>query len=252
MLDRGHLARRRRDGGTGAGQVEVHWERADDHIAIAVHDTGVGIAREQLDRVFVPFDRLDADITSVEGTGLGLALTAYLAELHHGRVEVSSEPGVGSVFTVTLPAADEPPVDIEPPRRDSPPAVSSASGTVLYIEDRPSNVELVRRVLARRRPAVQLLDASDGPTGLALLHEHQPDLVLLDLQLPGDSGRDVLTGLRNDPNTTHTAVVIVTGDLAAGHPDQLQEMGADGFLAKPFDLARLLEVIDTTLEGSRP
>ena len=119
---------------------------------------------------------------------------------------------------------------------------------MLYVEDNPSNTMLMRRIFTRR-PQVRLLVANDGDAGLAMVSEHRPDLVLLDLHLPGRSGEEVLAGIRLDPAISATPVVIVTAGLTPGLERRLADAGATDFMAKPVDIGRLLDVIDRELRA---
>jgi len=163
---------------------------------------------------------------------------------------VRSVHGVGSTFYVDLPLAKV----VLPPAEDGPgrgPAGDAADGatthTVLYIEDNPSNTMLMRRIFARR-PQVRLLVAGDGEVGLAMTAEHRPDLILLDLHLPGCGGEEVLAQIRLDAELAPTPVVIVTADLAPGTERRLMQAGATAFLSKPVDIGLVLDLIDRMVQ----
>jgi PAS domain S-box-containing protein len=215
-------------------------------VRIAVNDTGMGIPAERMDDVFVPFERVGAELTEIEGTGLGLALTKSLVEAMGGRITVSSVQGIGATFYVDLPAVSAADAWVEPSQHagdgegEAPP-----QHTVVYIEDNPSNVMLVRRILARR-PQVRLLVAGDGAAGLRMVREHRPDLVLLDLHLPQMVGAEVLDVIRTDkdPALRLTPIIVVTADLSPGTEERILQAGANGFIGKPIDLPMLLDAID--------
>ena len=169
------------------GRVEVAWAQLDGRARIAVKDSGIGMTDDQLRRLFTPFGRLEDDPSGVEGTGLGLVLSKGLVETMGGTLEVRSARGLGSDFTVDLLTADRPDV-AEPDPHEQARAERSgrpAMGVLrlAYLEDNLSNLRLVERIL-RRRPDVELLSATQGRTGLDLVREHLPDVVLLDLHLP--------------------------------------------------------------------
>jgi PAS domain S-box-containing protein len=222
-------------------------------LRMSVADTGIGIPADRLDDVFTPFERLGAETTGVEGTGVGLSLTKRLVEALGGRISVTSTHGQGSSFCVDLPAAvragDE--VGAELAKADVHTAPVDGRARVLSIEDNPSNTTLVQRVLARR-PHVDLLVAADGLTGLADARRVRPDLVLLDLHLPGMRGEEVLAELRSDPDPylRTMPVVIVTADMTAGNERRMLEAGATAFLGKPIDVRALLATVDLHLKDA--
>jgi PAS domain S-box-containing protein len=235
------------------GEVVVDWaaepaaatEPGADHgwLRLSVKDTGHGIPGDRLDDVFTPFDRLGAEGTGIEGTGVGLSLTKTLVQALGGRIGLTSELGTGSTFWVDLPAAALPearPVEAE--------AAPELSRTVLYIEDNPSNITLVRRVLARR-PHVRLVVVQDGAEAVEAAHDLLPDMVLLDLHLPGMHGGGILTALRgsDDARMRKVPIVVVTADLTVGNERRMIEAGATMFLPKPIDVHRLLAVVDDHL-----
>jgi PAS domain S-box-containing protein len=213
---------------------------------IEVSDTGIGIAAGDIARVFAPFDRLGAETTDVEGTGLGLALAKRLIEAMDGEIGVESEVGRGTTFWISLPvvaAHDVPPA----PAHDEPPAQAARATiarTVLYIEDNPSNIHLVEAILAAR-PEVALLVATQGGLGLELAREHRPALILLDLNLPDMSGEEVLRRLRSDARSAETGIVMLSADATSGQIARLRSAGADDYLTKPFEIDRFLAVIDS-------
>lgn len=197
------------------------------------------MAIEGRDRLFSPFERLDAASTGIEGSGVGLALSKSLVEAMGGTIGADSEPGVGSTFWVELPAAAAT-VDVTlPSAADRGPAVRSpeASGDgmfVLYVEDNLANVGVMER-LVRDRPE-RLEVVLQGGLAVELAARLQPGLVLLDLHLPDVSGETVLHRLKSDPATAQLPVVILSADVSAGGMRRLVEMGALAFLPKPIDI----------------
>jgi CheY-like chemotaxis protein len=220
----------------------------EDHgkLRIAITDDGAGIAAPDLLRVFEPFDRLGLETSEVEGTGLGLALTKRLIEAMSGEIGVQSVRGHGTTFWVQLPVVEAPLARPAPARGNEQAAPVLERGsprTVLYIEDNPSNIRLVETILATR-PEVTLLVASQGSLGLELAREHQPSLVLLDLNLPDISGEEVLRRIRGHPRTADIPVVMLSADATPGQADRLRQAGADDYLSKPFGFDQFLAVID--------
>jgi PAS domain S-box-containing protein len=229
------------------GAITVRCTRADARTArIEVIDTGIGIAPGFLPRVFEPFDRLGAETTEIEGTGLGLALSKRLIEAMGGKISVDSAIGEGTTFGMELPVVPAPSAPRRAPGGQSPVASLRAPGparSVLYVEDNPSNIKLVESILAAR-PEVTLIVATLGGLAVELAREHRPALVLLDLNLPDISGEEVLRRLRGDARTAEIPVVITSADATPGHIKRLRQAGADDYLTKPFGIEGFLAVID--------
>jgi CheY-like chemotaxis protein len=240
------------------GAVTVSWKATEDgRLQIIVTDTGPGIRAEDFDRLFVPFERLGAERNDIEGTGVGLALSRHLAEAMGGTVDASSTPGVGSSFWVELPLVEGPLERLDRLDRltahDGTDATPVAAGPnrrhkVLYIEDNIANLRLVERILARRDD-IEITPAMQGRLGLALAHEHQPDLILLDLHLPDLDGEQILRQIRSDPATESTPVVILTADATAGQIERLLGAGANAYLTKPLDVQQLLEIVSEAIDA---
>lgn len=211
---------------------------------IIVADTGIGIAHADLSLLFAPFERLGADCTDVEGSGLGLAVTKHLVEAMGGTIDVESRLGQGTSFSVELPLCASSRVPVDDKRRS--PIVtaerSAARRTVLYVEDNLSNVRLVEEIL-RDRQEVSLLIATSGARAIQLARERLPHVVLLDLHLPDMSGEDVLRELRLDPRTASTCVVVLSADATPANARRLIAAGATEYMTKPFDISTLLRVI---------
>jgi len=231
------------------GEVAVTWEKATGgRLRVKVTDTGPGIPEADIDRVFEAFERLGAEASGVEGTGLGLALSRGLVEAMEGTIDVESEVGVGSVFVVELPLA-EPPVQRLLREQELAPGVglrSDGAQTVLYIEDNLSNLTLLERVLGRF-PNVRLLSAMQGSLGVDLAREHRPNLILLDLHLPDISGEEALRRLREDRTTMEIPIVIISADATRSRVRKLLAAGARDYLTKPLDVKRFLEVVEEML-----
>lgn len=232
------------------GRVAVMCEDVpNDRTRIRVTDTGAGIPPHKLQLLFQPFERLGADQSEVEGTGLGLALSKALAEAMSGTLGVESEIDRGSTFWVELARA-EASAGTTAPLRGRPDASaqdSGVSGTVLYIEDNISNRRLMERLLARRA-GVRLIAAPDGEAGMDLARAERPDLILLDLHLPDTPGEDVLRRLWEDPRTRAIPVAVLSADANPAQTRRLLAAGARAYLTKPIDIAAVLQLLDETLE----
>jgi signal transduction histidine kinase/ActR/RegA family two-component response regulator len=215
---------------------------------IVVTDTGPGLSPENIERIFIPFERLGAEQTAVEGTGIGLPLARSLTEAMRGQLTVSSVPGQGAAFTVCLPRAPDlvhvPAPGLAPASRAAAPrAPAGASLSILYIEDNPANVEVVSRFL-QSRPNATLRSETSGLAGLAYAIRDLPDLILLDLHLPDLQGDQVLSELKAEPATAAIPVVVLSADASRGVIRRLLAAGALAYLTKPIELAELGELLD--------
>lgn len=222
-----------------------------DCVRIMVVDSGHGIPEEKRDRLFVPFERLGAEHSAVQGTGLGLALSKSFAEAMGGRLGVESKVGEGSTFWIDLPAGEgstHPSVILEGVR---PLALNTTAPiTLLYIEDNASNLTLIEHIVALQ-PQLKLISSINGELGLELARRHRPDLILLDVHLPDINGDEVLRRLLADSSTRDIPVVVLSADATNRQVQRLREAGAREYLTKPLDVKRLLEVIDEQTRESR-
>jgi len=229
------------------GRVTLGFVESTRFTRISVSDTGAGIPVEKLARLFTPFDRLGAEQSHVEGTGLGLALCQRLVQAMQGTIGVSSTLNNGSTFWLELPQAESPLQKLEASQ-------SGATGDtkneetrrLLYIEDNFSNVTLVEQMLAER-PALELMTAMQGRVGLELARKHSPDLILLDLHLPDIPGWQVLAQLKADHLTREIPVVVISADATTPQIKRLISAGARSYLTKPIDIAEFFRVIDEVL-----
>jgi len=214
-------------------------------LRISISDTGIGIPRALQDRLFTPFERLGAERGSVEGTGLGLAVSRRLIEAMGGEIGLDSDGSRGSTFWIDLPEAGDARARPQGPIREvvAKEVESMPATVVLYIEDNASNVDLVAAIL-RHRPSVKLQGAANGESGLAMARALRPDLILLDLHLPGINGMDVLRALREDPATSSIPVVVVTADATVHQRQRMLGAGARAYLTKPIDVHEFLSLID--------
>jgi PAS domain S-box-containing protein len=233
------------------GSVSVGFEPVDDgkRLRISVTDTGAGIAPSKLALLFQPFERLGAEQTDVEGTGLGLALSRRLAEAMGGTLGVNSEVDRGSTFWIELALTDH--VEARPPSNSSdavatPAPAPNTTGVVLYIEDNRSNVRLMERVL-QRRPGVRLVHAERGDLGLKMAKTQHPDLIFLDLHLPDMSGEEVLRRLWEDAALRRIPVAVLSADATPSQTRRLKASGAIEYLTKPLEIAQVMRVVDHSL-----
>jgi PAS domain S-box-containing protein len=221
-------------------------ETADGRIRIGIADTGVGISPEAADRLFVPFDRLGAEQTDVEGTGFGLALTKTLVEAMSGQIWLdASYPGPGSRFYLEFKPAqeNEEASTLEISATPTEQQEGSAQKTVLLIEDNLANVKLIEQLLASR-PGVKLLVAMQGMLGYEFALEHHPDLILLDINLPDTNGYEVAKKLKQEARLARTPLLVISADATLPVRQKLQEIGVHGYLTKPIDVRMFIELID--------
>jgi PAS domain S-box-containing protein len=237
-----------------AGEVRISAERvpadADfgERVRIRVADTGPGVDPEHRGQLFVPFARLGAEHTEVEGTGLGLALSQRLVEAMGGSLVLEESSAEGSTFAVDLLLARDPAQGLGA-RTPSPLGVGSrirSPVTLLYVEDNLANLSLVETILSER-PGWKTIPALQGRLGTELAREHAPDLVLLDLHLPDVQGDEVLRRLRGDERTSRIPVVMISADATPRTIDRLLAEGADAYLTKPLDVDEFLKAIDRLL-----
>src|SRR3977135_3715429 len=224
---------------------------APQRIRISVKDTGAGLAPEKLAQRFQPFNRLGQEASSEEGTGIGLVVTKRLVELMGGVIGVESGGGVGSVFWIELNSASAPSfVDdsYEPaaPARTQVEA-GAARRTLLYVEDNPANLKLVEQLIARR-PDIRLLTAVDGKLGIDLARASRPEVILMDINLPGISGTDAMMILREDPATAHIPVLALSANAIPGDIKAGLKAGFFRYLTKPIKGNEFMEALDVALE----
>ena len=230
------------------GQVQLDALPIDGHVVLSVRDTGPGLRPEQLAHLFEPFNRLGAERSHIEGTGIGLVIVQRLVDLMQGRVEVSSTPGNGSTFRVWLPAAPAPRSGEGPDtgqrsnfgQLDD---LSAGSRTILYAEDNAINVELLRQVMFMR-PRWHLEVAQSGHQAIAMAQSNPPDLLLLDMHLGDMSGLDVSDALARFPSTATIPRVALSADAMPDQINEARERGFVDYLTKPLDVKRFLRLLD--------
>jgi CheY-like chemotaxis protein len=215
---------------------------------ITVEDTGPGIPPERQVELFQPFARLGAEHTATEGTGLGLAIAKHLVEAMEGTIGFSSTPGTGSRLWIELPrhAGSAGAIATETIAAPAASQTSPGSHSVLYIEDNPESVRMITQLLSIR-PDLAMVSASTPQAGIDLAFAHRPDVVILDLNLPGMSGYDVLARLRSIPETRAIPVLAFT---AAAMPSDIRRGRDAGFfryLTKPIDVNAFFRAIDEAI-----
>lgn len=233
----------------GLVTVEVLPEDSE-YLSIQITDTGRGIPKERLPELFQPFNRLDAEYSAIEGTGIGLTISRRIVEMMGGTIEVESEVGVGSRFMITLPAASNSAI-LESPEISAAlekPALQSRSRQqlVLYIEDNPSNIRLVSQILERQQH-IRLITAHTPELGIELARAHRPELILLDINMPNLNGFQVLALFQNDPIVKSAPVVAITANAMPRDIEQGKAAGFADYLTKPLDIAKFNAVLEDLL-----
>jgi len=238
------------------GSVRIEWLPVDEHrVRISVIDTGPGIPADKLELIFQPFNRLNAESTDIEGTGIGLTLTRKIVELMDGTLGVESNLGAGSTFWLELPLAQIPMGTMLPEadtlvdssNTDTSSVVSGESQhTILYIEDNPANLKLVTQIISRRKN-INLLTAHTPSLGIDLAKSHLPDLILLDINLPGMDGYQVMSIFQMDKKLREIPVVAVTANAMSRDIERGIEAGFVDYLTKPLDIMHFYSVLDKLL-----
>jgi PAS domain S-box-containing protein len=225
-------------------------------IRISVRDTGVGLAPEQLAQLFQPFNRLGKESGTEEGTGIGLVVTKRLVDLMGGTIGADSTVGVGSVFWIELTRTSAPQLAVEQAVLATLTRPEVAVGgallrTLLYVEDNPANLELVEQLIARR-PDLRLLSAADGNIGVEFARAYQPEVILMDINLPGLSGIEALHILRADPATAHIPVIALSANAVPRDIEKGLEAGFFNYLTKPIKVNQFMDALDVALKLPKP
>ncbi len=237
------------------GKVVVHVDcpEGEERVRISVRDTGAGLRPEMLKQLFQSFNRLGRETTSEEGTGIGLVMSKRLVEMMGGAIGVESTVGIGTVFWFDLNAAVEPvaveqhglaavtPLPVQP---------GALLRTLLYVEDNPANLNMVEQLI-KRRPDIRLLSARDGNLGVQLARTHHPDVILMDINLPGISGIEALKILREDPGTTQIPVVALSANAMPRDIEKGLIAGFFRYLTKPIKVGEFMDTLDAALDHGK-
>lgn len=222
------------------------------YVKISITDTGKGICDENISRLFVPFDRIGAESSNIEGTGLGLSVVKKLMDAMGGRIGVESTPGVGSTFWIELLrsriAPDAETGQVAESQSYARPGTNN--GTILCIEDNLSNIELIQMIIESHHEGIALITSMTGTHAVQLAKENSPDLILLDLNLPDIYGKEVLRNLKNDPETKNIPVVIISADAMPHQLHALMNEGAVEYLTKPINVNKFNKILTDVLSGN--
>jgi signal transduction histidine kinase len=233
------------------GTVEVKCTCTPERIRISIKDSGAGLPPEMQKQLFQPFNRLGQEGGAIEGTGIGLVVTKQLVELMGGTIGVKSIVGVGSEFRFEL-------------NRDFTPQLAAGEcksqeltlkiyagmrqHTLLYFEDNPANMLLIKELIEEDRPDMHLVIADNGKLGIELARTHLPDVILMDIALPDINGIEVIEILLKDPQTAHIPIVALSANAMPDDVLKGMEAGLFRYICKPFELSEFMYVIDEALE----
>lgn len=240
-----------REGGSVTLDCRVIAHDTEQFARIEITDTGKGLTPEEIGKLFTPFERLGAANSTIEGTGIGLALSKSLMQAMGGRIGVESIVNQGSTFWVEMPLAigSGQQIDDAMQCNGTPDFVETRPKTVLYIEDNPANLRLVER-LFHREPSIRLLTATRGRAGVELAYDQVPDLILLDMNLPDMHGKQVLEELLSHPIVGEKPVILVSADGTAQEIRDALAAGASDYLTKPLDIQLFLSTVKAALSGN--
>jgi PAS domain S-box-containing protein len=218
-------------------------------IRISVRDTGIGLSQEHLGQLFQPFNRLGKEASAEEGTGIGLVVTKRLVDLMGGTIGVVSTQGQGSVFWIEFKMASAPQFTLATdPAASARPKVPDGTPlrTLLYVEDNPANLELVGQLVARRVD-LNMLSAADGTIGIEYARACLPEVILMDINLPGMSGIDAMKILRADPLTAHIPIIALSANAVPRDIEKAMEAGFFNYITKPIMVGAFMDALDVAL-----
>ena len=236
------------------GSVTLSSHQKGSQLQINVTDTGMGISKEQLHQLFDPFNRLGAENSEIEGTGIGMTISKKLIEVMNGTIGVESTPGEGSTFSISLPICLLQPDNTESENapNNEKEIESSKEGDIfklLYFEDNPANLKLVEDILTDY-PEIHLFTATHAKTGLDMALSLKPDLILMDINLPDIDGIEALRRLKNFEETHATPVVAISANAMKKDIDRAMAEGFKAYITKPIDIIEFRKIIEEELKSS--
>lgn len=234
------------------GKITISTKAVDGIVRICISDTGPGIANERLGELYQPFNRLDAGLTDIEGTGIGLIITRRLIEMMNGSIGVESQLGQGSIFWIELPMADPLPedlVDLEIEQSTEVIGNSLKQYTVLCIDDNPANLKLIGQILSKLK-SVRVLTVQEPKLGIEMALVNRPDLILVDINMPHMDGYEVVRVLSSLDEVKHVPIIAVTANAMPKDIERGLAAGFSDYLTKPLDMMHTLETVNKYLTGT--
>ena len=224
------------------GKITLDCEIIENsRVSIKVEDTGEGLSEEDQKALFEPFQRLDAEGTEIEGTGIGLTITKNLVELMDGKLSVTSEVGKGSCFIIDLQKVGdtgqkvEPVQELEEEEQVKEETEKEIKHTLLYVEDNPTNLNLVQQIIMEDFPEINLLDAPNAPLGIEMAKAHKPKLILMDINLPGMDGFEAFEKLQTFEETKAIPVIAISANAMQKQIERAKDAGFTDYIVKPID-----------------
>lgn len=231
------------------GSVKLDTEKKGNRLRILITDTGMGISEDKYEELFQPFNRLNAENTNIEGTGIGLSITQRIVEMMGGEIGVHSDIGVGSTFWIELPLdeiTEHDSAHLSDNNIVQSQRLSASEHKILYIEDNPANLKLVTQILGHRNN-IKLFTAHTPKIGIELAASRQPDLILLDINMPELDGYQVLDIFKTNPDLEHVPVIAVTANAMPKDIERGKQAGFTDYVTKPIDVIKFLDIIDGCL-----
>lgn len=241
------------------GTVTLMCRKNDDgFLSIGVTDTGNGIPEKLRDEVFRPFQRLGAEERGIEGTGIGLAITRQLVELMNGRIDFESSVGVGTTFWIDLPIAADTNLEADVKNNGDKSSLSGAGslrnrdaqGSLLYIEDNPANLRLMEKIVGRV-PGLTMMSAHTGELGVEIAEVKQPDVIIMDINLPGMDGFAALELLKANEQTKTIPVIALTANVMPKDIEKGRRAGFYTYLTKPIRIDEIVSTVSEALRSKR-
>lgn len=234
------------------GKVRIFWEPSGNKLRLNIADTGIGIEKNKIGLLFDPFNRLGAEASSIEGTGIGLTITKRLVEMMEGRIGVESKPGIGTTFFVEFAFAPHPIKEQEPTVQTSTSYDFDLTGeyTILYVEDNKTNQTLIEAIL-KDYSNITLLKAGNGAQGIEMAVNHKPDLVLMDIGLPDMNGFEAFKRINKNKETRHIPVVGLSANAMPRDIKKAMGAGFAEYLTKPINIGKFIRVLVATLNRQR-